>query len=195
MYEDETVSGAEDDVLLGDDEILMGQDEALLGAARRQLARRRTGSQRALGPTSKPALVYNPSASRPAKIRSYMGMGSTSWTGTDGSDKTLVIEPQENFRAERLIIDVSDSAPPAGQTVLRRIDVGTMPQSASVEAAMPASAFRPDSTYSGLDLQVAQAGVKLQVLLGRTAAPGGVIVTTASVGFFGEWIRNSNYNR
>lgn len=165
--------------LAGDDDVLMGDDEALLGASNRQLQRRRI--------LAKPALSWD--SRRNAKMRSYMGMGFASWTGTDGSDKTLIIEPQEAFRGERLIVDVTDSAPPVGQTVVRRIDVGSMPQSPSVEAAMPASAFRVDATYSGLDLQVAQPGVKISIVLGRTAAPGGAIVTTASCGFYGEWIR------
>lgn len=166
------------DEVSGEEDVLMGDDEALLGASRNQLARR---------PYRKPPLSYR--QNRDAKMRSYMGMGFASFVGTDGSDKVLIIEPQEAFRGERLIVDVIDSAPPAGITVIRRIDVGSMPQSPSVEAAMPASAFFRDATYTGLDLQVAQPGVKISIVLGRTSAPGGVIVTTVAAGFYGEWIR------
>ena len=178
-----------DDNDLGDEE-LMG-DEELLGAIRRRGRRRRAQAQAGQPamptPTRKPALPY--SARPSSKLRSYMGMGVVSWTGADAADKVLIVEPQEAFRGERLIIDVVDSAAAQGILLLRRLDVGSLPQSPSVEAPMPASSFRADSTYSGLDLQVAKAGVKISCQLGVTAAPGGVVVRTATAGLFGEWIR------
>ena len=131
------------------------------------------------------------SETRPdSKLRSACGAGVAVWGPTDGSDKVLTIEPQESFRGERLVIDfASVGGVAAGLVVVRRIEVGTMPQSPSVEQPMPAVMFRPDATYASLDLQIASKGTKLTVILGVTAAPGAGVTTTATAGYYGEWIR------
>jgi hypothetical protein len=169
------------------DDVIDGDDESanVLGAVARQLARR--GSPRRV--FTSPPLPARPVQGNTAELRSYMGFGFVTWTGADGADKVITIEPQESFRGERLVIDVIASAPAAGLTLLRRIDIGTMPQSPSVEQAAPASMFARDATGAQLDLQIAYRGTKVQITLGQTVAPGGAVVVTAAVGMFGQWIR------
>ena len=139
----------------------------------------------------RPPLPRAPAQNYDARIRSYMGFGIASWAVADGADKVLLIEPQESFRGERLIIDVSVPATVtnAPLVLLRRIDVGTMPQSPSVEQAAPAAMFARDATVSALDLQIAYRGTKLQLTLGISAAPTGAGVVTAACGMYGEWVR------
>lgn len=182
MYD---VSG--DDQVMGVDEV-MG-DAEVLGAISRAIAKR--GGRAARGQVySRPPL--NPVASQPdSKLRSYMGLGILQWTGAaDAADKAVIVEPQESFRGERLVIaQVVAGGTDAGLTQLRRIDVGTQPQSPSVEQPAPAAMFSADATFAGLDLQVAHRGMKLSVTLARTASPGAGVTVTASIGLYGEWIR------
>lgn len=172
-----------DDYSSGDD---TGDDSAaVLGAL---FARGQGGRRRIM---QRPPLPRAPAQNYDARIRSYMGFGVATWAVADATDKILLIEPQESFRGERLIIDVVTAA---GITngplvLLRRIDVGTMPQSPSVEQAAPAAMFARDATVSALDLQIAYRGTKLQITLGITAAPAGAGTVTAAVGMYGEWVR------
>jgi hypothetical protein len=123
-------------------------------------------------------------------LRSYMGMGFAVWQPADPADKLLVVTPQETFRPERLIIDISvASGPSVGLVLLRRVDIGTSPQSPSVAQPAPAAMFSAAATYSRVDMQVCYRAMQLQVTLGITAAPGGAAVVTAAVGFYGTWIR------
>jgi hypothetical protein len=141
--------------------------------------------------------IYNQSplpqsAAQPhrAVLRSYMGMGYSVWTAADAADKLLVVTPQESFRPERLVIDLSvANGPSAGLVLLRRVEVGTSPQSPSVSQPAPAAMFSAAATYSKLDMQVCYRAMELQVTLGITVAPGGSAVVTAAVGFYGAWIR------
>lgn len=173
--------------ILGDD--VMGEAD-ILGAVSRAIARKRGRG----GPTvySRPPL--SPRAGQvDAKLRSYMGMGVQSWVTADGVvDRVFEVEPQESFRGERLVISSSaEGGAATGIILVRRIDIGTLPQSPSVEQPAPASMFAPDATYSGLDLQIAHRGMKVRVTVGRTAAAGGAGAVTerAAVGLYGEWIR------
>jgi hypothetical protein len=120
-----------------------------------------------------------------------MGMGVATWAVADATDKPLVVEPQETFRGERLIVDVSIPSTVTNTPIVlvRRIDIGTQPQSPSVEQAAPAAMFARDSTYSALDLQIAYRATKVQLTLGITAAPTGAGVVTAACGLYGQWIR------
>lgn len=127
-----------------------------------------------------------------ARIRSYMGVGITSWAATDptGTLKTLTVEPQESFRGERLIIDtIAAGGTSASLVVVNGVFVGTMPQSPSVEQPAPSTMFARDATIAGLDLQIAHRGTKFSVQLSNTAPPGTGVTLTAVVGVYGEWIR------
>lgn len=171
----------------GDDFDGAGADEQdLIGAVVRRMARNRGGARPVWKAPPLPGVSAQPNV---AELRSYMGFGFVTWTGADGADKVITIEPQESFRGERLILAVTSTALAAGLTLLRRIDIGTQPQSPSVEAAAPASMFSPDATGANLDLQIAYRGTKMQVTLGQTAAPGGVVVVTCAVGMYGQWVR------
>jgi hypothetical protein len=138
---------------------------------------------------SQPPLPQSPFQPHVSRLRSFLGMGFATWTDTDGGDKILEIQPQESFRGERLFVDEIDVGTPAGLVLVRRVDVGTQPQSPSVEQPAPASMFSSDATYSKLDIQIAYRGTRLQVTLGVTAAPGTGNSITAAVGFYGQWIR------
>jgi hypothetical protein len=162
----------------------IGDDE--VGQIARQIVRRQGGRP----VFNRPPLPRTPAQPNDAKLRSYMGFGFVTWGPADAADKVIIVEPQESFRGERLIIDVTSvGGAPAGLTLLRRIEIGTMPQSPSVEQAAPAAMFARDATAAELDLQIAYRGTKVQITLGQTAAPGGAVTVTAAVGMFGEWIR------
>lgn len=172
-----------------------GIDENMMGAisAAQQraamAARRRAGGGRPQIFKQSP-LPQVPAQPNRAVLRSYMGMGFSAWTSADAADKLLVVTPQESFRPERLIIDLSvTSGPSAGLVLLRRVDIGTSPQSPSVAQPAPAAMFSAAATYSRLDMQVCYRAMQLQVTLGITAAPGGSAAVTAAVGFYGAWIR------
>jgi hypothetical protein len=132
-----------------------------------------------------PAYPEHPSA----MLRSFVGMGFTTWTGTDDADKVMQIEPQEKFRGERMVIDVLATAGAAGLVMVRLLQVGVQPQQPDTSEPAPASMFAADVTYSHLDLQIAKPGIKLTLTLTITAAPGTGETVTASAGFYGEWIR------
>jgi hypothetical protein len=150
--------------------------------------RRRRGGGRTV--YTKPPLPRAPVQANTARIRSYMGLGVVSWGPADATDKIVIVEPQETFRGERFIAVHSDAGGvSAGIPLLRRIDIGTQPQSPSVEQAAPLDMFRPDATGARLDLQIAFRATKIQITLGITAAPGAGVTKTATMGFFGEWIR------
>lgn len=172
-------------------EDVMGAVQQVLTRALAPRARSGPGHFGAGGvPFSKPPLPADPVQQNTAALRSYMGFGFVSWGPADGADKVIIIEPQESFRGERVILDsTAVGGTAAGLGLLRRIDVGTQPQSPSVEAAAPAAMFRADATDTYLDLQVAYRGTKVQVTLGQTAAPGGAVTVTMAVGMFGKWVR------
>lgn len=167
------------DEVLGDDD-----DDDLVGAARR--ARRRGLA------ISKPALALSrPARVGPAAIRAAMGWGTAVWTGAaDSGDRQLIVEPQEPFRGERLIIDVlATGGTSLGLVVVRRIEIGTMPQTPSTAQPMPAAIFRADATSSQLDLQLAERGTQMTLTLGITASPGAGVTVTAVCGVYGKWVR------
>ena len=176
------------------DDMVLGADEAdILGAVSRALTRRRRGGGAPLASSAnvqpRPGL---PASETPAdaRLRSYVGFGVVSWGAAVTADQTATIEPQESFRGERLVVATSAAGgTPAGITLLRRIDVGTMPQSPSVEQPAPASMFSADATHANLDLQIAHRGTKIAVTLGQSAAPGAGVTVTAAIGMYGEWIR------
>lgn len=193
--------------MYGDDldgeELVVGED-MVIGALQRMMGRQPRGGGGggggAYAPTGRggggqvfqrPPLRGSSTWPHTAKLRSYMGFGFATWGPTDATDKPLPVQPQESFRGERLII-----SPPtvvggasAGLALMRRIDVGTMPQSPSVSQPAPAVMFQNDTVGSNLDLQIAYRATTVQVTLGITAAPGAGVTMTVAVGMFGVWIR------
>jgi hypothetical protein len=176
------------------------QDADVLGAIMRRRGQRqpaRQQQQQRQYPTtqgghriySAPPLPQSPFQPNVSRLRSFLGMGFATWSDTDGGDKILEVQPQESFRGERLIVDSIASSGAAGLVLVRRVDVGTMPQTPSVEAPAPAAMFQPDVTGAKLDMQIAYRATRLQVTLGVTSAPGMGETVTAAVGFYGQWIR------
>lgn len=173
----------------GIDEGAEGEDFNTMGAAapRRPVRRAAVGGIRVY---PQPPLPQIPAQPHRSKLRSFLGMGTLHWGPAESADKLLNVAPQESFRGERLIIDVSTkSGPAAGLVLLRSVVVGTQPQSPSLSQSAPASMFSAQATYSRLDMQVAFRAMELQVTLGLSEAPGGAAEITAAVGFYGEWIR------
>ena len=198
---DDEYSAGEDERIVGESEgyeaaegdgDVLGEADVLGALWRRRRRRGRKGIRTPGGARiyQKPPLPQVPFQPNVARLRSYMGLGFASWTSADKADKVLSVQPQESFRGERLIIDVSlVSGPSAGMVLLRRIDIGTLPQSPSVEQPAPAAMFAAQATYSAIELQIAYRATTIQVTLGITDAPGGSCVVTAAVGLFGEWVR------
>ena len=170
----------------GDD--TSGDESNLLGA----IARRMGGARSRYRP--KPQLptpqLRQQGTWNEARLRSFMGIGTATWAPTVATDFPLEVEPQESFEGRRLIVDVIASGGTSlGIVLVRRIDVGTMPQSPSVAQAAPAAMFRADATYSYLDLQIAYRATKLTTTLGISAMPGTGVTVVAACGMFGNWIR------
>lgn len=181
------------DNYIGDDvsEDISADDAAnILGALFRRKRGQKGGRRPAPQIYRKPPLPASAAQPNRAKLRSAVGFGSAIWVTTDGTDKVTTIEPQESFRGERLIVDVTAvGGTAAGLVLVRRIDIGTMPQTPSVEQPMPAAMFARDAVDAFLDLQIAYRSTKIQLTMGVTAAPGAGVTQTAAIGMFGEWIR------
>lgn len=192
---DEGPDGDDDGYVEGDDDDDEEEESDLLGAIARLTRgrrKRRTRGKRRRKVWRRPPLKRRPAQATTSELRSYMGFGSVEWEVADGTNKVTLVEPQESFRGERLIIDtgIDENITNTPLTLLDRIDIGTLPQSPSVEFAAPAAMFRADATNANLDLQIAFRGTKIQVTLGITAAPTGPSgIVTVSLGMFGQWIR------
>lgn len=160
-------------------------DDNMIGAVARALAVRGRRRRR----ISPPQVPQQPLQGTD-KLRSFLGAGVAVWTAADATDKQLLVEPQETFEGKRFILDVREvGGVSAGLVVVRRIDIGTQPQSPSVEQPAPAVMFRADATYANLDLQLAFRANKIIVTMGITAVPGAGVTVTAVGGFYGNWIR------
>jgi hypothetical protein len=169
-----------------------GDDQAnMLGALAQQLVRQPVRGRQGQRIYRRPPLPAQAQQPTESELRAPLGFPTATWAVADGTNKPLIVEPQETFRGERLMIDVSipASVTNAPLVTMVRIDVGSLPQSPSTEFAVPAAMFRTDATYSGLDMQIAKAGTKITVTLGITVAPTGAGVVTALVGLYGQWIR------
>jgi len=178
------------DYIEGDDELEGTDDGDVLGAIARRVGGRTRGGRRRI--FSRPPLPARTAQPTEAELRSFMGFGILTFTSATPTVQVLEVEPQESFRGERLIIDsvyVPAAAENAPLISVARIEVGTMPQSPSVQFAAPAAMFRPDAVGAALDLQIAARGTKMIVTISINAAPpvGGAL--TVNAGFFGQWIR------
>lgn len=170
----------------GDSEI-EGEDGDVLGAIAR-----RVGGGRGRRIFTRPPLSTRTAQPTEAELRSFMGFGILNFTSATPTVQVLEVEPQESFRGERLIIDfryVPAAAEIAPLISVARIEVGTMPQSPSVQFSAPAAMFRPDAVGASLDLQVAERGTKMTLTISINVAPPAGALLTINAGFFGQWIR------
>lgn len=126
-----------------------------------------------------------------ARLRSYLGMGTLSWTGaSDSGLKQAQNTLQESFRPERLIIvETAAGGTPAGITLLNQVFAGTMPQSPSISTGTPVAMFSANATYSAVDMQLVWRGTQLTVQCSLSASPGAGVTVTIAIGFYGQWIR------
>jgi hypothetical protein len=123
-----------------------------------------------------------------SKLRAPLGLGFHTFTAL-GTFK-FIVEPQEAFRGERMIIElVRDGA--AGTTaVVNSIIVGSLPQQPSTEFGTPVVMFQADATGAHMDWQICPAGTKIIIeveAIGAAIGEGDSV--TVSVGLYGEWIR------
>jgi hypothetical protein len=132
-----------------------------------------------------PAVGMHP----PAKLRSFVGLGVTTWGAAENDDRTLGITPQAPVRGERLVIDVVATATANGLVTVKLLQVGVEPQQADTTQPAPASMFAKDVTYGHIAMQVAEPGIKIALVLGITAVPGAGQSVTAAAGLFVEWVR------
>lgn len=179
------------------EEIVSGDDrENIVGALTTALAQRAMGGWRAAPPAgsvSKPAfstsqLQTQVGGTQAGALRAPLGLGFHSFTAL-GTFK-FIVEPQEAFRGERLIVSVVKDGAAGTDVVVNSIVVGSLPQQPSTEFGTPASMFQPDATDAHMDWQICPAGTKIIIeveVIG--AAIGEADSVTVSVGLYGVWIR------
>jgi len=174
------------DDFVGDDG---GQGEILGAVARKpvQIARRGAPMQRMQARPPQLSAQSRP----PQKLRGYIGIGVARFNSTNGALATLVIEPQRQFRPERLIIARRDGSTVTNSigTFVNAIYIGDQPQSPSVEQPAPTEMFQPDSTYSGVDFNTCLPGQKIQIMLSASSTPTGTEQIILSLGFYGDMMR------
>lgn len=124
-----------------------------------------------------------------ARLRSTLGLPSLTWGATDAGVFTSQVLLQESFRAERLVIGVANTGTPAGATRVVGLFVGAQVQSPAITSPQPVEMFASNATYAGIDWQIAHRGTQITVQMDRTAAPGTNNAVTATIGFYGVWIR------
>ena len=127
----------------------------------------------------------------PRAIVSYMGLGTTNWTGTDAGVKTLNPEPQAPFIGNRLVLVQNRSAGAVGRQVVisSPLTVSGVPQTPAPNVPAPIEMFAQDATYSSLQIQIAAAGTAISISFAIDAAPGGTDFVNLSAGMYGYWLR------
>jgi hypothetical protein len=164
-YMGEEIEGDDDGI--GEDDLI----GALKGGARR--ARKPTLRTPAAGPTRK---------------RGYVGLGFVTYGAAESGIKTLEVEPQRDFRPERLVIVVTPSSGAAPSVkMVEVVNVGVDPQSPSSNAA-PIEMFGPLATHSGVDFAIVKSGQKFTVKVSIDTVPGGGENVKIAVGALGDML-------
>lgn len=179
------------------EEMISGDDsENIVGALTQALMSRAGSSFRAAppqggrsvtGPRFSSSQLANQvgGGAQDSKLRAPLGLGSHVYT--DNSPFSFIVEPQEAFRGERLIVDVIAAA-----GLLLSIDeiiVGSLPQMPSTEFGLPAVMFRADATGAHMDWQICPAGTKIIIKTHAVGTFGEADEVVAQLGIYGEWIR------
>ena len=102
----------------------------------------------------------------------------------------FIVEPQEAFRGERMIINIEKDGGAGVATLVNQITVGTLPQTPSTEFGIPAAMFQADATDAAMEWQICPAGTKITIeveTVGAAIAEGDTV--TVSIGVYGAWIR------
>jgi hypothetical protein len=188
MPREEIISG--DDLYDGPS----GDAENIIGALA-QLVRPRPGPAMARGraavsgPQFSRALIANQvgGANKESGLRAPLGFGFHTFTAA--GTFAFIVEPQEAFRGERLMIDTARDGAAGVLGVVNTMTVGTMPQQPSTEFGIPFAMFSPQMTDAHMDWQICPAGTKIQInveLIGTFAEADSVVV---ACGLYGKWIR------
>lgn len=178
---------------MGREEIISGDDGENIVGALQALQRASSGWQARPGAgrtVSRPAFSQTNVASqaggtRDNKLRAPLGLGSHVFT--DNSPFRYIVEPQEAFRGERLIVETA-----ADEGLILSIDlimVGSLPQMPSTEFGLGAGMFRADATDAQMDWQICPAGTKIMVEAHVVGTFGEGDELTAVLGIYGAWIR------
>jgi hypothetical protein len=177
------------------EEIIQGDDsENIVGALVNQLQRfGARGRQAAQNVVTSPrftaaGIKAQVGGGGESKLRAPLGIGFHTFTAL-GTFK-FIVEPQEGFRGERLIVDVEKDGGAGVATLVNSIIVGSLPQTPSTEFGIPAVMFRADATDANMSWQICPAGTKIIIeveLVGAAIAEGDSV--TVSLGVYGEWVR------
>ncbi len=173
--------------------MIEGDDENIVGALMNQLALRSGARmpQRGGGTVSAPRfstaqLQTQVGGTQNNKLRAPLGLGSHVFV--DNAPFKFIVEPQEAFRGERLIVDTGTL--PAGLLLsIDEIMVGSLPQTPSTEFGLPAVMFRADATDAQMDFQICPAGTKITVTAHVVGTFAEADELTAQLGIYGTWIR------
>lgn len=127
---------------------------------------------------------------RDNKLRAPLGMGVFVFSAATGTTHKFIVEPQEAFRGERLVVEVGADAAAAGVlAAVEQITVGSLPQTPSTEFGIPAAMFRPDATDANMNWQICPAGTKIIIEVSISAQLADADTATVQLGVYGEWIR------
>jgi len=182
---------------VGEDFIGQASDEEILGAIRRGAvavvpAARAAGLARPAQAVQGPMLAAG-RQTPPQRLRGFLGLGTVTFNSASGTLLALTVEPQREWRAERLIISRRDgSTATAGIAArLNNVFIGDQPQSPSIEQPAPTEMFAADATVSGIDFDTCLPGQKIRLELSVSAAPTGTELITLSCGMYGDMLRAS----
>jgi hypothetical protein len=174
--------------MISGEEMVSGDSENIVGALTNALMRRATPGRTVTNPRFSVSQIRNQvGGGGDSKLRAPLGLGSKQYT--DNTPFNFIVEPQEAFRGERLIVDVAVST---GANLLLSIDeivVGSLPQMPSTEFGLPAVMFRADATGAHMDWQICPAGTKIIIKTHVVGTFGEADTLTAQLGIYGEWIR------
>jgi hypothetical protein len=140
-----------------------------------------------LPPTAMQALARGP-----AKLLSYMGLGSLVWDHTTTqTEQSMSAEPQAAFRGRRLVIAQAKSAGAVGilATITNPLTVSGMPQTPAPNEPAPVEMFEASTTYSMLDLQIATSATQITLGISVSAIPASGETVAVAAGLYGEWLR------
>lgn len=190
MMDLEDLLGYEDDDIIGDES---GYDEIGYDEIGRRIVRSkrpvpaRPGTPGRLK-LSAPAAstLRSAGAQKMALKRVPIGLGGHTFAFGGATSFTFEVEPQRDYQAERMVLDVTRSSSTVSEGVrVTSIDIGDIEQLPSGEG-VPAACFRPDTTYSALDLSTCKAGTKLRVTVELSDALESTESISVECGFFGK---------
>ena len=183
-----------EEIISGDLDEVSGDAENIIGALAQMVRPRGGAAPRGRGSITGPqfsrALIANQvgGANKESGLRAPLGFGFHTFTAT--GTFAFIVEPQEAFRGERLMIDTAQDGAAGVIGLVNTMTVGTMPQQPSTEFGIPFAMFSPAMTDAHMDWQICPAGTKIQInveLVGGTFAEGDTF--TVAVGLYGKWIR------